>query len=91
MKESSFYQGIVEEGRIEEAHRILLRVGKNRFGGPPTTDQQSVIDAINDAARLEDLVVRAGQVGSWAELLKAPSAPSAAPVPTPRRGRRKRS
>jgi hypothetical protein len=88
MKESTTYQAIVEEGRQEErpreARRILLRVGETRFGGPPTTDQQSVIDAINDAARLEDLVVRAGQVGSWAELLKAPSA-------TPRPRRRKKS
>ncbi len=92
MKESSFYQGILEEGlqkglqigrqeeRPREARRILLRVGQARFGGPPAPDQQTVLDALDDAARLEDLVVRAGQVGSWAELLEAPAAP-----PKPRR------
>jgi predicted transposase YdaD len=73
MKESTTYQSIMQEGRVEEARRILLRVGQDRFGDPPGPEQQSALDAITDAARLEELVVRAGHVASWSELLTAPA------------------
>jgi hypothetical protein len=69
MKESVTYQAVVEEGRQEEARRILLRLGADRFGDPPTADQLGTLDAITDADRLGDLAVRALRVGNWAELL----------------------
>jgi hypothetical protein len=91
MKESTTYQAIMEEGRQEErpaeARRVLLRVGEDRFGTGPTPEQRTILEAITDANRLEDLVVRACHVGSWAELLEQ-EPPPAAP---PRRARRKKS
>jgi predicted transposase YdaD len=91
MKESTTYQAILEEGRQEErpveARRVLLRVGADRFGAPPTPEQQAILEAITDANRLEELAVRAGHVRSWAELLEQ-APPPAAP---PRRARRKKS
>jgi predicted transposase YdaD len=80
MKDSTFYQGIVEEGQVKEARRILLRLGLKNFGGPPTPEQQTALDAITELTRLEDLVERVGQVGNWADLLETPPTP-----PAPRR------
>jgi hypothetical protein len=98
MRESTTYQAIVEEGRVEgrvegraegrleEGRRLLLRVGEDRFGAGPTPEQRAVIDVMTDADRLEDLVIRAGHVASWAELLEQP-----APARATRRRRRRTS
>jgi len=87
MKESSTYQAIKEEGRREGreearregrremARRILLRLGEDRFGGRPTAAQEVAIAAITDLERLEELVLRAGHVDSWAQLLNPPASP----------------
>jgi hypothetical protein len=72
VKESTVYQAILEEGQVEAARRILLLVGQDRFGNSPTRKQRSALDAITNPDRLEDLVVRAGHVASWSELLAAP-------------------
>ena len=85
MKDSTFYQGILEEGRQEEARRLLLRLGGERFNGPPTAAQLSELEAIGEVSRLEDLVVRVSRVADWAELLTQSSAPPASPAPTQRR------
>ena len=70
MKESTTYQAIKEEGRQEEeARRLVLRVGEDRFGTRPSPEQRAIIDAITDPDRLEVLVIRAGHVGSWDELM----------------------
>jgi hypothetical protein len=88
MKESTTYRAILEEGRQEErpaeARRILLRLGDDRFGAPPTPEQRTTLEAITDADLLEDLTVRTGHVSSWAELL----APEPQPPASPRRARR---
>lgn len=68
---SSTYQAIVEEGRVDEAARLLLRVGEDRFGREASPEQRAVIDLIADKERLEDLVIRACHAGSWCELLGA--------------------
>jgi hypothetical protein len=86
MKESTTYQAIKEEGRVEADRRLVLRVGEHRFGTRPTAEQRAVIEAITDAARLEELVVRAGDVHTWADLLEQVNAPR-----LPRRAPRKRS
>jgi predicted transposase YdaD len=83
MEESTFYQSIMAKGRLQEARRLLLRVGEDRFGVAPTPEQQAGIEALADAGRIEELVVRAAHVDSWAELLKPPPAPG-----TPRRRRK---
>jgi predicted transposase YdaD len=88
MEESTTYQAIIEKGRQQErpaeARRVLLRVGEDRFGTRPTREQQAAIDAITDADRLEELVVRAGHVRTWAGLLEQINPSSA-----PRRARRR--
>ena len=72
MRESVTYQAILNEGRnegrIEELHRTILRLGRERFGEADETIRQS-IEAIADIDALEDLSLRLLKVSSWAELL----------------------
>jgi hypothetical protein len=80
MKESSTYQAIIEEGRVEgreegrvegrveEARAILLRQGTKRFG-PPTPQAQAALEAIIAIDRLELLSERLLDVESRHELL----------------------
>jgi hypothetical protein len=81
-KESTTYQAILDEGRQEEARRILIRQGSKKFGGQPMPEQNTQLQAITDPARLEELLDRVDVVASWAELLAPPS------TPTPRRRKR---
>lgn len=71
MKESSAYQIILEEGRIEALQKTLLRLGRRKFGAPGKA-VQGAIRAITDEARLERLTERLLDVGSWQDLLATP-------------------
>jgi predicted transposase YdaD len=83
MKESSTYQAILREGRAEgkgegraegkaeEAKRILLSLGRKRFGAPKAEIKQA-IGTINDLDRLEQLTVRLLEANNWDELVAAP-------------------
>jgi hypothetical protein len=79
MEESATYKAIVrrgrEQGRTEEARRIMLLQGDTKFG-PPAAAVRAAIETIDDAERLEELGVRLLSAGSWQELL---------PTQTPRR------
>jgi predicted transposase YdaD len=72
MKESVTYQAILkegrEEGREEEALRILLALGTKRFGKPTAKIRRSLAQ-ITDRERLEDLATQILDVRSWADLL----------------------
>jgi len=68
MRESVTYQAILEEGRIEELHRTILRQGRVRFGEADEVTRRD-IEAIQDIEILEDLSVRLIEASSWAELL----------------------
>ncbi|MCY2966364.1 MAG: DUF4351 domain-containing protein [Planctomycetota bacterium] len=76
MKESVTYQAILkegraaglEEGREEEARRILLVQGTKRFGKPPVKIRKS-IETITELAVFERLAVRLLDVDSWSDLL----------------------
>jgi predicted transposase YdaD len=68
MKESVTYQAILEEGRADEARRILLTLGTKRFGKPSTKHRKTVA-AITEPAVLEGLAKRLLEVESWPELL----------------------
>ena len=72
MRESVTYQAMLEEGRVEGRvegeRRILLRVGRNRFGAP-SSNVVAALDAITDEATLAALADRLLEVGSWDELL----------------------
>ncbi len=75
MRESTFYQGIIEEGMEkgikQEARNILQRWGSKRFG-PPDTDLASQIAALDDRERIERMIDRIMDVQSWQELLAIP-------------------
>jgi predicted transposase YdaD len=73
MKNSTFYQSIVEEGmekgRVEEAREILLRLGQRRFGEPDVTtavrlQSETSLDHLN--LFLDRLLA----VESWEELMR---------------------
>lgn len=81
MKESSGYQLILAEGRIEGAKRFILMVGETRFG-PPDDAVTAVLNAIDDLERLEQLGKRLLKAKSWQELLSQPA-------PRPRTRRKK--
>lgn len=73
MKEPSTYQHILQEGRAEgelqEARKILLRLGTRRLG-PPDEPTQAALEAITSLERLEQLTDRILEVESWSELLR---------------------
>jgi predicted transposase YdaD len=86
MEESATYQAIVrrgrEEGRAEEARRmLLLLLGETKFG-PPDDVARAALESIGDLARLEALGVRFVNADSWQELLTPPA-------PRRRNGRRR--
>lgn len=72
MEESATYQAIVrrgrEQGRVEEARRVLLIGGETKFG-PPDAATRAALEAINDLGQLEALVVRLLSVDSWQALM----------------------
>jgi predicted transposase YdaD len=80
MQESSVYQGLLQEGRIEgraeglaegrvgEARRIVLRLGGKRFG-VPDAESRTKLESMSDVEQLEQLAERVHEVASWAELL----------------------
>jgi hypothetical protein len=68
MKESTTYQAILEEGRAEEARRIVLLLGSDRFGAPDAR-VSAALDAINSVQHWERLSRRLLKVESWEELL----------------------
>ncbi len=78
MKESTTYQGIVEEGReegreqgrIEEARKIILRQGKKKFG-KANAAITAALEGTADLERLERLSDRLLTAASWQDLLDA--------------------
>jgi predicted transposase YdaD len=76
MKESSTYQAILEEGRVEgevrgavaEAKKVLRFLGEDTFG-PPDARTNTTIERLSDLAQLEELLRRIRTVASWRELL----------------------
>jgi hypothetical protein len=71
MKESSGYQIILDEGRLDEAKKILLRLGRQSFGVPSEAIKAS-LEAISDLERLERMSDRVLTAASWSELLDTP-------------------
>ncbi len=94
MKESSTYQAILEEGRVEgrlegrtegavaEAKKVLRMQGDDAFG-PADARTIAAIEGIDDLAQLENLLKRLRSATSWQDLL--------APVSRGGRGKRRPS
>jgi hypothetical protein len=72
MKESVTYQAIVREGKAEEARRMLLLVGRRKFGDP-SPEVQAALDGLVDVNRLEELTVQVIDVAGWHDLLGLPA------------------
>ena len=72
MRESTTYQGILDEGREEgalrEARKILLRLGRRKFG-PPEPAVEATVQAIADLDRLERMSDQMFDVTTWNDLL----------------------
>ena len=68
MRESSTYQAILDEGRIEEAQKMILRLGRQKFGSPNDLIA-AALQAITDLERLERMGDRILSVSTWNELL----------------------
>ena len=71
MRESSTYQAILDEGRIEEAQKMILLQGGERFGTPREAIN-AVLTTITDLERLHRMGVRIFRVSTWDELLATP-------------------
>ena len=69
MKESTTYQSILEEGRVEEAQSILALLGHKRFG-PIKPGQRTMLDQVLDQKKLEDMCVSLLDARSWDEVLE---------------------
>ena len=68
MHESSaftLYEEKGRQGRVEESHRLLLRLGHSRFG-PADAATEAALRAMRDLQRLADAVLTAS---SWQEFL----------------------
>jgi predicted transposase YdaD len=88
VKDSSFYQVVLEEGiekgrqdgleqgerwgRLWEAQKILIRQGRIRFGRLPKATR-TAIEAIDDLERLERLSEHLLTATNWADLLSEPN------------------
>lgn len=95
MKESSTYQAILEEGRVEgraegqiqgalaEARKVLRLLGEEAFGSPDVRIS-AFIERLDDLAQLEGFLKRMRTAGSWQELFGQPA-------PSPRTRRRRQS
>jgi hypothetical protein len=72
MRDSSTYQAILDEGRVEGRvegeRRLLLLLGTPRFGEPDAATRTR-IESITDSETLERLAARLLSTSSWDELL----------------------
>jgi hypothetical protein len=95
MKESSFYQAIVEEGRVDQARDDILRLGELKFRSLPPDPIQTTLKGLADLPQLKGILERILDVDTWQDLL-IPHSPSSlphqgeeAPKPAPSRRRKK--
>jgi predicted transposase YdaD len=58
----------VHKGHVAEARKLILRVGKSRFGAPPARVRNAV-ESIDDLTRLERMSDRILASSSWDELV----------------------
>lgn len=85
MKDSDTYQAILEEGvqkgreegrgegEHSEAVKILLRLGKKKWGDPPSTFEDSLA-SISDLTQIEHFIDRIEECSGWEDLLNGSTA-----------------
>lgn len=69
MPASTAFDAMIEKGQIAQNQRLLLRLGRQKFGQPADAGTESEIQAIQDLQRLERLADAILTVDSWAKLL----------------------
>jgi hypothetical protein len=69
MRESTTYQYILDEGRIEHAQQVIIRLGRKRFGAPGK-DIEIAVKGVTDLHRLDRMIDRLSEAASWEELLQ---------------------
>ncbi len=70
MRESDTYQAILEEGGLNEARKLLVRLGTKRLG-PLTPADTHTIASISSPEALEALIERVFAVETWEEVLRS--------------------
>jgi predicted transposase YdaD len=79
MRESVTFQAILkegmekglEQGRLQEAVNVVMRLGSKRFG-PADSSTRNAIEQITDLRRIDQFIDRLHEVKSWNELLAPP-------------------
>jgi hypothetical protein len=71
MRESSTYMGILAEGEVAGLQKMLLRLGRTRFG-PPDQATEAALRGVNDPERLQRMGDRVLTAAGWAEVLATP-------------------
>jgi predicted transposase YdaD len=69
MQESTTYQAILEEGRVDHARKMVLRLGTRQFG-PPQESVKAQLAAIANVQRLDEMVDKVPSVSSWEKLFE---------------------
>jgi hypothetical protein len=68
MRQSDTYLAILDEGRIDQAKRMVLLMGGKRFGAPSEA-AKAALDAMKDLEQLERLGEQLLDATSWQQLL----------------------
>jgi hypothetical protein len=71
MHESSAYQVILDEGRLQQVHEDLLELGRIRFG-PPDAATEATLKAITDLERSHRMLRAIFTAENWPQLLATP-------------------
>jgi predicted transposase YdaD len=71
MRESSGYQIILDEGRVDGMQAVIRRLGCKRLGSPDES-AESTLRAIDDLERLERISDRLYDAADWQDLLATP-------------------
>ena len=76
LRESSYYQMILDEGRQEgqlvEAQNTLLRLAGKKFNAPAPAPAEVAVRTLTDRERLERMIDRILDATSWDDLLATP-------------------
>jgi hypothetical protein len=68
LRESSYYQMILDEGRMVEAQNTLLRLAGKKFGAVPAP-VEAAVRGLTDRERIERMTDRIFEAADWDDLL----------------------
>jgi hypothetical protein len=69
IREMEPFKQFTDKGRAEGLRDSLLRLGRKRFGSPPSAEQEAALTAITDLPQLGALTEKLLDVNTWDELL----------------------